>query len=151
MIQITRSQVVEVARSWIDTPFKHQGRIKGQGCDCLGLIVGIAKEIGACDKDYLNYPEGGIFDFSRLTLTDYKNYFIELDNSPENPPIASILQLWVTARNQFQHLAIISQLPGRLGIIHANVSTKKVVEHTYSELWQKRVLGIYDFRNIEFI
>lgn len=34
--------IVEEARSWIGTPFKWQQAAKGQGCDCKGLIAGVA-------------------------------------------------------------------------------------------------------------
>jgi NlpC/P60 family putative phage cell wall peptidase len=37
-----RSQaIIAEARSWIGTPYAHQGRLKGVGCDCLGLILGV--------------------------------------------------------------------------------------------------------------
>lgn len=31
-------QVLEIAESWIGTPYRHQGANKGVGCDCLGLV-----------------------------------------------------------------------------------------------------------------
>ena len=31
------NQIVTQARTWIGTPFHHQARLKGKGCDCLGL------------------------------------------------------------------------------------------------------------------
>ena len=32
---------IRAARSWIGTPYVHQGALKGVGCDCLGLVVGV--------------------------------------------------------------------------------------------------------------
>jgi cell wall-associated NlpC family hydrolase len=37
--------IVTQARGWIGTPFHHQARLKGIGCDCLGLCVGVALEL----------------------------------------------------------------------------------------------------------
>lgn len=34
-------RVVAEALTWLGTPYRHQGRRRGVGCDCLGLIVGI--------------------------------------------------------------------------------------------------------------
>lgn len=34
-------RVVALARTWIGTPYRHQGATRGVGCDCLGLIRGI--------------------------------------------------------------------------------------------------------------
>jgi NlpC/P60 family putative phage cell wall peptidase len=45
-MRATREQVVSVARGWIGTPYRHQGALKGVGCDCLGLIVGVWRELG---------------------------------------------------------------------------------------------------------
>lgn len=39
------SEAVRIARSWIGTPYRHQGAAKGVGCDCLGLVRGIWREL----------------------------------------------------------------------------------------------------------
>src|SRR5882672_3865378 len=33
-----QDQIVKEARTWIGTPFRHQGRIKGLGVDCANMI-----------------------------------------------------------------------------------------------------------------
>ncbi|WP_375285289.1 NlpC/P60 family protein [Marinicauda pacifica] len=38
-------RVVEAARLWIGTPFCHQASARGRGCDCLGLIRGVYRDI----------------------------------------------------------------------------------------------------------
>jgi len=50
---ITRAQVVEVARTWLGTPFHHQGRVKGVGIDCVGLTIGIAQELGIVSDEVI--------------------------------------------------------------------------------------------------
>jgi NlpC/P60 family putative phage cell wall peptidase len=37
--------VIAAARSWIGTPYRHQASLKGIGCDCLGLVRGVWREI----------------------------------------------------------------------------------------------------------
>ncbi|UWQ81131.1 peptidase [Leisingera sp. S132] len=39
------NRVVEAARGWIGTPYVHQASCKGAGCDCLGLIRGLWREL----------------------------------------------------------------------------------------------------------
>ena len=41
-MSFTVDDVVKEARTWIGTPFVHQGRTKGLACDCLGLMIGVA-------------------------------------------------------------------------------------------------------------
>ncbi|HEX2552062.1 MAG TPA: peptidase P60 [Microvirga sp.] len=38
-------RIVAAARAWIGTPYRHQASLKGVGCDCLGLLRGVWREI----------------------------------------------------------------------------------------------------------
>jgi NlpC/P60 family putative phage cell wall peptidase len=40
-MSLTRTAIIAEARSWIGTPYRHQGSLKGVGCDCLGLVRGV--------------------------------------------------------------------------------------------------------------
>ncbi|MGA0595513.1 NlpC/P60 family protein [Enterovirga sp. CN4-39] len=40
-----REAIVAAARSWIGTPYRHQASLKGVGCDCLGLLRGVWREV----------------------------------------------------------------------------------------------------------
>ena len=42
---IAREQIVAAARGWVGTPYHHQASVKGAGCDCLGLIRGVWREL----------------------------------------------------------------------------------------------------------
>jgi NlpC/P60 family putative phage cell wall peptidase len=37
--------VVAETLSWLGTPYRHQGRRKGVGCDCIGLVLGVWRAI----------------------------------------------------------------------------------------------------------
>ena len=39
------SRIAAAARGWIGTPYLHQASAKGAGCDCLGLIRGVWREV----------------------------------------------------------------------------------------------------------
>jgi cell wall-associated NlpC family hydrolase len=47
-----RSQVISEAQSWLGTPFHHQARLKGVGVDCVGLVIGVGKELGLIGQDF---------------------------------------------------------------------------------------------------
>ena len=49
--QDIRGLIVAEAKSWLQTPFAHQGRMKGVGVDCLGLIAQIAINCGCVSAD----------------------------------------------------------------------------------------------------
>lgn len=56
--RVTKADVVAAARDWIGTPYIHQHRMKGHGVDCVGLVIGVARELGlvAPDFDVTGYP-----------------------------------------------------------------------------------------------
>ena len=41
----TGEDVIALAQTWAGTPYRHQGSVKGVGCDCLGLIRGVWREL----------------------------------------------------------------------------------------------------------
>jgi cell wall-associated NlpC family hydrolase len=49
---MTRGELVAAeAREWIGTPFHDQASVKGVGCDCKGLVWGVARELGFPEAD----------------------------------------------------------------------------------------------------
>lgn len=53
---MTRDEIVAEARSWIGTPWHHQGRVKGVGVDCVGVAIGVVRAFGIPVADDRNYP-----------------------------------------------------------------------------------------------
>ena len=39
------ARIVTLAEGWIGTPYRHQASLKGVGCDCLGLVRGVWREL----------------------------------------------------------------------------------------------------------
>ena len=42
---LTRASIVASARGWIGTPYLHQASLRGRGCDCLGLVRGVWRDV----------------------------------------------------------------------------------------------------------
>jgi NlpC/P60 family putative phage cell wall peptidase len=42
---MSAGRIVAAARSWIGTPYLHQASLKGVGCDCLGLLRGVYRDV----------------------------------------------------------------------------------------------------------
>jgi NlpC/P60 family putative phage cell wall peptidase len=45
MSRASRADIVTAARDWLGTPYHHQASLRGVGCDCLGLVRGIWREL----------------------------------------------------------------------------------------------------------
>lgn len=57
---VTRQQVVQEARSWIGVPFRHMGRSRQAGVDCIGFVLCVAWALEIPLVDYKgNYTRRG--------------------------------------------------------------------------------------------
>ena len=149
-----REAIVTRAREWIGTPFAHQAGLKQVGCDCLGLIFGVLREVGAPIK-----VSGG----HAYHYEDESN-FVRLKEAlscwltPE--PLAQAGSIGLFSKEErTAHLAIFAdygggalrhlkgtrcaQEGGRLSIIHACMSAQKVVEHALVGSLQARLRAVY--------
>lgn len=45
MSDLTREEIVVAARRWIGTPYHHQASLIAIGCDCLGLVRGVWRDV----------------------------------------------------------------------------------------------------------
>ena len=121
---VTRRDIVEAARLWIDTPFRHQAQLRGVGCDCKGLVVGVAAELGMPEAQSLaarvrNYSA----HFRGRDLFDGLSATLRQVERPEAGDLAAIL----IGRDRLPiHLAIVSE-PG-WGVHAYGGGVKRVAE-----------------------
>jgi NlpC/P60 family putative phage cell wall peptidase len=45
VIAANPERVIAAARGWLGTPYHDQASVKGVGCDCLGLVRGVWREV----------------------------------------------------------------------------------------------------------
>jgi NlpC/P60 family putative phage cell wall peptidase len=48
---MTPDDIVRAARGWIGTPYMHQASLRGVGCDCLGLLRGVWRDIMGAEPE----------------------------------------------------------------------------------------------------
>jgi cell wall-associated NlpC family hydrolase len=143
----TGLDVVNVARTWLGTKWRHQGRVKGVAVDCIGLVGGVALELGiegaaewAADASLHRYgrlPDpvllfGGCERFmDRIAAADIRIGDVVVMAFDRDP----------------QHFAIVSDIEP-MYLIHAYTAVRKVVENG-AGIWRGRILRAYRFRGIE--
>ena len=49
----TSDHIIAAARGWIGTPYRHQACLKHVGCDCLGLIRGVWRDMYGSEPEDL--------------------------------------------------------------------------------------------------
>lgn len=129
----TRNELIAVAKTWIDVPAIASGAQRS-GVNCLGLFVGIAREIGGLEDMVTEAEKHVGFRVpttpSGLMKGLVKSNYLELVIPPTMSP--GNLVLFFT-RDGPQHLALVTE-PGV--IIHAAQVKKKVVEHLVPKGWR---------------
>lgn len=138
---VTRAQIIEEARTWIDTPWRHQGRTD-KGIDCVGLVVRVTQALGLNEYDRTDYtrrPDG--FDFVSV-------FRERMDIKAVNQ--AKSGDLILIANGPYPcHVALVSEKYGVLHIIHAAVSHRKVVEEPYDHDLPRKTTHCFQFKNLE--
>lgn len=46
-----RPDIVAAARLWIGTPYRHQASLRSVGCDCLGLLRGVWRDVYGAEPE----------------------------------------------------------------------------------------------------
>lgn len=142
-----QDQIVTQARTWLGTPFHHQARLKGKGCDCLGLIVGVVDELGL--KDRRGQPLAGYDEVTYSKEPDGAYLLLKLMALLDEAPLAQAqpgdLALF-TVRNNPQHLAFLTDYEGMIGMIHCYAQSRRVVEHRLDDDWKQRLVRVFRWR-----
>jgi NlpC/P60 family putative phage cell wall peptidase len=145
--------IVSTARQWVGTPFRHQGRrqsLPGQpgGCDCLGLLIGIAQELGltVCYRGEM-VPLASLDSrsYSRLPRGEplrqmLERYLIPVPSTELRPADAGLFLFEGAPR----HLGLFGEgEEGELTLIHAYAPAGGVVEHRFTPDWRQRLVAAY--------
>lgn len=148
----TRAQVVAEARSWIGTPFVHQASLKGIGCDCIGLVCGVAIECGFWPADIWSTPEAkpyvgyGRCPDGRL-IAGCRQY---LDAIPFAEAAAGDVLALRVGDKHAQHIGIVTELDP-LTMLHSYSRARVMacIEQPVGAFWHQRFVAAFRFRGIE--
>lgn len=148
----TRAQILECARSYLGTPFRHQGRLKGIALDCIGLPLCIGRELGLKVPDFalvingqrINANSYAAYPTDDRVLLGMRKYLIEVPKDRIRP--GDIVCMYVPVP---VHAGIITDLLPGFGLIHAHEPNGKVVEHSLTPEWFGRIAGAFLFPGVE--
>jgi NlpC/P60 family putative phage cell wall peptidase len=144
IINLSQQTIVNQARTWLGTPYHHQARLKGVGCDCLGLVVGVAGELGLTRSDGTPLIRFDETDYSRQPDGERLTAMLQslLHEIPKADAAPGDLALFTIEGNP-QHVGLITEYEGALGVIHSYAPSRKVVEHRLDKKWQQRIIKVF--------
>ena len=136
------SEVVRIARQWLGTPYRHQGSTKSVGCDCLGLIRGVWRELYGTEPETPG-PYG--MDWAersgqeRLLEAAVRHFGAPVGRDDRQP--GDLLLFRWQAGMVAKHAGILSQ-PRHF--IHA-YEQAGVIESALVPSWERRIAGVFRF------
>lgn len=136
---ITGADILAEARTWTGTPFHHQGRLKGVGVDCLGLVVGVGRSLGLSQADGTGYPRQ---PDGRALLAGMDAAYQRLVLGRQKPGDILVFRI----RMAPQHLALLTE---QGGMIHVHAAVGRVVETGLDAGWAARLVAAHRYPGVE--
>lgn len=134
--------VVAAARDWISTPYRHQASRKGVGCDCLGLVRGVWREIYGREPER---PEPYQRDWAERAGEDRLLAAALRHFGPAVPQdemaLGDVLLFRWQPTCAAKHLGILS---GPARFIHA-YEQAAVIESALVPGWRRRICAVFRF------
>lgn len=151
---MTRDQVFLQARTWLGSPYKHMGRSKTAGVDCVGIVIGVASELGyeiEAPTRYTTAPSGDMLVEHCEKSLRRQERDIEAIRQGN---LASLKQgdiclFWGFTRQMAQHFCFVGDLGSRKTMLHAWSKHGQVVEHGMHAEWGRRVMAVYAYPQLE--
>lgn len=142
-MMVIRQQLVDEAMSCLGTPFVHNGRLKGVGLDCAGLVEMTARALGLYQGVVI--PAYTMSPDPKLMRSILRGNLDEI--AFKQIGLADIL--WFRISYDPQHLGIVVGMDP-LTIIHVLNSSgrKEVVLTVVHSLWRERVAGCFRYRGV---
>ena len=135
----TREAVIAAARRYIGTPYHHQAALAGAGCDCLGLVRGVWRDLYGAEPEVPPpyTPDWGEVGPAEPMLEAARRHLVALDLAAAGP--GDVLLFRLRPGCPAKHAAILSH-DGRM--IHAQ-SRDRVREAAMGSWWRRRAVAAF--------
>jgi NlpC/P60 family putative phage cell wall peptidase len=135
---------VEIARSWIGTPYLHQASRRGAGADCLGLVRGVWRElVGAEPVQVPAYTPDWSEARREEALWAAARLHLVARAGGEAAP-GDVLLFRMREGSVAKHLGILTDGGAEPRFVHA-YSGHGVVENSLSAPWRRRIVAAFAF------
>ncbi|MEM7303618.1 MAG: NlpC/P60 family protein [Pseudomonadota bacterium] len=135
------ARVVAAARQWLGTPYRHQASLKHQGCDCLGLIRGVWRDLlGPEPETPPAYTSSWLELSGREDLLGAAVRHLLPVISDEAKP-GDVLFFRIHRSAPAKHVGILSKADR---FIHAH-SNASVVESALCRSWRERIVARFRY------
>lgn len=130
--------LVAAALSMVGTPFHAQGRMPGEGLDCIGVVACAARICRIPHQDKPAYPLRPNGELQPAL----ESQMVRISGRPSPGDVL----LMTFAGGEPHHVAM---YVGEQQIVHAYLTARQVVKQRYTKHWRDKVVAIYRFPGVE--
>ena len=143
---LDRAAIVREARSWIGTPYRLGGRVKGAGCDCATFIAEVLIACNLAEREGL-----GIYSHDWFAHTSNERYLMGLlrhttktveavaHRSAAAAP-GDIILTRLARSKVYNHGGIVTAWPK---VIHAIAPQVEEIDASTHPLWNYRAIAVF--------
>lgn len=144
-MSLSRAAIVEEARRWLGTPYRHQASLIHVGTDCLGLLRGVWRAVVGPEPEKAPpyTPDWAEARGSDDLLAAARKWLREIPVSEARAGDVLLFRMGLGA--PAKHVAIMS---GEDRIIHA-YWVRSVCETRLVPWWTRRIAGAFAFPGVE--
>lgn len=136
-------EIVSAARGWLGTPYRHQASCKGAGCDCLGLLRGLWREVLGVEPETVPaYSMDWSEPAGDEQLWRAAERHLRAKPLGEDAP-GDVLLFRMRAQGVAKHLGVAAQVGVQATIIHA-YSGHGVIESPLTPPWRRRIVARFE-------
>ena len=145
------NDILTIARTWLGTPYRHQGATKYAGCDCLGLIRGVWRELYGREAETPPpyRPDWAEVCAAEPMLDAARRWLVQRAATKAEP--GDVLLFRMSPAAAIKHCAILTAAPTphdpHPRMIHAYWG-RAVVESWMGPWWRRRLAEVFSFPKI---
>jgi NlpC/P60 family putative phage cell wall peptidase len=136
---MSAQDIVDAARAWVGTPYRHRASTLGAGCDCLGLLRGVWRELYGDEPEALPKYRADARDVVHAgsLLAAAERWLVRADELA----VGRVVLFRLIAGLPPRHCGV---MVGESRFVHAQ-ERHGVVEANLSEAWRRRVAGVFEW------
>ncbi len=133
--------IVSAARDWIGTPYLHQASVKGVGCDCLGLLRGVWREVLGSEPEAMPAYTA---DWAEPQADEvlWAAAARHMQPAPAEILPGQVLLFRMRSGAIAKHIGIVSSADPDAHFIHSYTG-HGVIESPLSQPWRRRIAARY--------
>lgn len=138
---IKAKEITRIARSFIGTPYRHQGRSR-MAVDCWGLLFAVGTEAGVIPAGLVSPA-----NYGRLSNIQMRAKVAEWCTETDQVDDGILVLIKWPGTNYAGHMGILTH---EGNMIHAYSMENKVVEHGFRGPWVKLADSKWALPNVEY-